>query len=228
MMTPIKTKILSLIVLLLACVLLAAGQAPIQIEKEPMHRLKLENDLVRVFDVLVPAGKTTLFHTHSFDGVSVRVSNAEMSELFTDARTNDFKARWGVVTFGSAPPYSHMVINKGKTDFRNIYVELKPRQPANEVVPPLIEMNAILIDNPRVRVNRRVLKPGETTGPHTHVLNCLSVAVYDAEVEISSSGMAARTIKARAGDVVWQAAGTNHSIRNVGSTDFVAIEIEVR
>jgi len=54
------------------------------------------------------------------------------------------------------------------------------------------------------------------------------VAVYDAEVEISSSGAPARTIKAKAGDVVWQAAGTNHSIRNVGATDFVAIEIEIR
>ena len=227
-MTVTKTRLLALIFLLPACVLLAAGQAPIPIEKEPMHRLKLENDLVRVFDVLVPAGKTTLFHTHSFSGVSVRMSNAEMSELFTDARTNDFKARWGVVTYGSAPPYSHIVINKGKTDFRNIYVELKPRESSGEAVPPLIDVNAILIDNPVVRVNRRVLKPGETTGPHTHVLNCLSVAVYDAEVEISSSGAPARTIKAKVGDVVWQAAGTNHSIRNVGATDFVAIEIEIR
>lgn len=214
--------------LLMASVPSAAGQSPIPIEKEPMHRLKFENDLVRVFDVLVPAGKTTLFHTHRFDGVSVRVSNAEMSELFTDARMNDFKARWGVVTYGLTPPNSHMVINKGKTDFRNIYVELKPRQSSGEAVPPLIDLNAILIDNPRVRVNRRVLKPGETTGSHTHVLNCLSVAVYDADVEISSTGAAARTIKAKAGDVVWQAAGTNHSIRNVGATDFVAIEIEIR
>jgi quercetin dioxygenase-like cupin family protein len=227
-MTAIRINILALIFLLSACGPWAVGQPPVPIENEPMHRLKLENEFIRVFDVLVPAGKTTLVHTHNFDGVGVRVSDAKMSEEFTDGRKNDFTAKWGVASYGSGPAYSHKVINKGKTDFRNIYVEMKPRQPAGETVPPLIDLKAILIDNSRVRVNRRVLKPGETTGPHTHALNCLSVAVYDAEVEISSSGAAARTIKAKAGDVVWQAAGTSHAIKNVGSTDFVAIEIELR
>ena len=105
---------------------------------------------------------------------------------------------------------------------------MKARQICAGTVPPLIDLNAILIDTPRVRVNRRVLKPGETTGPHAHVLNCLSVVVYDSEVEISSTGTAARAVKSKAGDVVWQAAGTNHVIKNIGSTDFVAIEIEIR
>ena len=226
-MIRMKTNSLTLTFLLLTCVAWAAGQAPVPIENEPSHRHKFENEFVRVFDVLVPAGMTTLFHTHVLDGVGVRVSDAEMSEEFSDGRTNEFTAKWGVASYGSGPAYSHKVINKGKTDFRNIYVELKPRQPSAEVVPPLIDLNAILIDNPRVRVNRRFLKPGESTGSHTHRLNCLSVAVYDAKVEIAA-GSAVREVSVKAGDVVWQPAATTHAIKNVGSTDFVAIEIEIR
>jgi hypothetical protein len=108
--------------------LATAGQAPVPIEKEPMHRLKLENEYVRVFDVLVPAGKATLFHTHVLDGVGVRVSDAEMSEEFIDGTKRDFATRWAEASFGSGPKFSHKVINRGRTHFQNIYVELLPRK----------------------------------------------------------------------------------------------------
>lgn len=209
---------------------LSAGQASVPIEKEPMHRLKLENEFVRVFDVLIPAGKVSLFHTHVLDGIGVRVSNADMSEEFSDGSIKGFKAVWGEASFGSGPEFSHRVINQGTSDFRNIYIELLPRKgPATAGEPPrLSDGHIVLIDNPRVRVNRLVLQPGESSNLHTHPLNGLGIILYDSRIEMSVPGGGPRAMEPKAGDFVWQTAGTAHTIKNIGSSVFEAIDIEIK
>lgn len=206
------------------------AQTAVPIEKEPMHRLKFENELVRLFDVLIPAGKASLFHTHIYDGVGLRVSNADMIEEFAGGEKKPFVAIWGEATFGSGPTFSHKVANKGTTDFHNIYIELLPRKEPGKpgVLPVLSDGHVIVIDNPRVRVNRLVLKPGESSTVHTHTRNGLGVIVYDAKIEIVSPGASPRPLDVKAGDFVWQTAGTTHVIKNTGSTVFEAIDIELK
>ncbi|HEX6124290.1 MAG TPA: hypothetical protein VFZ23_02855 [Pyrinomonadaceae bacterium] len=212
------------------CAIQLSAQTAVPIEKEPMHRLRFENEFVRVFDVLIPAGKSTLLHTHALDGVGVRVSNADMAEEYPSGDRKTFAAKWGEASFGSGPIFSHTVINRGKTDFRNIYVELMVQNaPAKTgAVPVLSDRHIILIDNPRVRVNRLVLKPGESSTVHTHSMNGLGITLYDAKVEITKSVASPQVHEVKAGDFVWQKAGTTHVIRNIGSTVFEAIDIELK
>ena len=214
----------------LICVLSAAAQTAVPIEKEPMHRLRFENEFVRLFDVLIPAGKTSLLHTHIYDGVGVRVSNADMIEEFAGGEKKPFVAKWGEATFGSGPSFSHKVANKGTTDFRNIYIELLPQKETGKlgVLPVLSDGHEVVIDNPRVRVNRLVLKPGESSRLHTHARNGLGIIVYDAKIEIVSQGASPRPLEVKAGDFVWQTAGTTHVIKNTGTTVFEAIDIELK
>lgn len=206
-----------------------AAQTAVPIEKEPMHRLKFENEFVRVFDVLIPAGKASLLHTHVYGGVSVRISNADMSEEFPGGEKKSFVAKWGEATFGSGPTFSHRVINVGTTDFHNIYVELLPqKESAAGDLPVLSPGHAILISNVKVRVNRLILKPGESSVMHAHTRNGLGIIVYDAKIEIVTQGAAPRSMDVKAGDVAWQTAGTTHTIKNTGSTVFEAIDIELK
>lgn len=215
---------------LFALAIPSAAQTAVPIEKEPMHRLKFENEFVRVFDVLIPAGKTSLFHTHVYDGVGVRVSNGDMIDEMIGGEKNPFVAKWGEATFGSRPTFSHRVVNAGAADFHNIYVELLPqKEPGKQsALPVLSDRHVIVIDNPRVRVNRLVLKPGESSPLHTHTRNGLGVIIYDAKVEIVSQGASPRQLDMKAGDFVWQTAGTTHMIKNTGTTIFEAIDIELR
>lgn len=204
---------------------------PVSIDKEPSHRLKLENEYVRVFDVLVPVGAATLFHTHVFDGVGVRVSDAQMTDQSIDGTKEEFTTRLGETSFGSSPEFSHRVMNRGKTDFRTIYIELLPskRRPLKTTaMAPLTDAHIVEIDNERVRVNRLILKPGESSKPHTHKLSGLGVMLYDSRVEITAPDGTRRIIDAKAGDIVWQAAGTAHTIKNIGKTVFEAIDIEIK
>jgi len=54
---------------------IAAVQAQIPVTKEPHHHVVFENAQFRIMDVNVPAGETTLDHSHDRDLVTVAMSN---------------------------------------------------------------------------------------------------------------------------------------------------------
>ena len=47
------------------------AESYVAVRDEPRHRRRFENEFVRVYDVLVPPGDTTLYHHHSEDTFSV-------------------------------------------------------------------------------------------------------------------------------------------------------------
>lgn len=196
-----------------------------------MHRLKFENEAVRVFDVLVPVGKATEYHTHLYDGVSVRVSDAQIVDEVVGGEKTPFVIKYGEATFGVRPsPMTHRVVNSGKSGFRNIFIEILPSRDAatGTAFPILSDGHVILIDNPRVRINRLLLKPGESSKLHTHQMPGLGIVLYDSKIEISTQNGSPRILEPKAGDFVWQNAGTTHIITNKGMTVFEAIDIEIK
>jgi quercetin dioxygenase-like cupin family protein len=217
--------------LLLCLSVSGIGQTAVPIENEPMHRLKFENEFVRVFDVLIPAGETTKYHVHLYDGVSVRVSNAQIIDESIGGEKKPLDIKYADVTFGArSSPEKHRVVNRGKTDFRNIFIEILTTKNAVAAgpFPILSDGHVILIDNDRVRVNRLVLKPGESSKLHTHRMHGLGIVLYDSKIEISAPDGIKRRLEPKAGDHVWQNAGTTHVITNIGSKTFEAIDIELK
>ncbi len=216
---------------LLSFIITGFAQVSVPIDKEPMHRLKFENEFVRLFDVLVPAGETTKYHIHLYDGVSVRVSNAQIIDEIMGGERTPFEIKYGAATFGVRPsPLTNRVVNSGKSDFRNIFIEIlagKNTTPAVEF-PILSDGHVILIDNERVRVNRLTLKPGESSKLHTHQMRGLGIILYDSDIELIAHDGTKRKLEPKAGDHVWQNAGTTHNIKNIGSTVFEAIDIELK
>lgn len=209
----------------------ALGQEAVPIEKEPMHRLRFENEFVRLFDVLVPVGEATKYHVHLYDGLSVRVSNAQIIDEEISGEKKPLDMKYGIATFGARPsPLTHRVINSGKSDFRNIFIELLAGKntPAAKPFPILSDGHLILIDNDRVRVNRLVLKPGESSKMHTHQMRGLGIVLYDSTIEITAPDGTKRRLEPKAGDHAWQDAGTTHIIKNIGSDIFEAIDIELK
>jgi|CXWL01.1.fsa_nt_gi quercetin dioxygenase-like cupin family protein len=207
------------------------AQKAVPIEKEPMHRLKFENEFVRLFDVLIPAGKSSLFHTHLYDGLSIRLSNSNVTEKYAAGTDVVTEIIYGEARFGARPsPMSHQVVATSKYDFRNIFIEILPviKAAPLAVSPPLTDRHVVLIDNDRVRVSRLVLKPGESSKPHTHPWNGLGIILYDGKLELSGPTGTPSVIEPKAGEFVWQASGTTHVIRNLGKKVFEAIDVEIK
>lgn len=224
-------QITSVAFFLLTFAITGIAQGGVPIEKEPMHRLKFENEFVRLFDVLVPVGKTTGFHIHSYDGISIPLSDPHLVDVSLSGEKKTLVLKYGVPSFTARPvPQTHQVINSAKTDFRNIFIEIlaSKNAPTAGPFPILSDGHVVLIDNDRVRVNRLVLKPGESSKLHTHQMHGLGIILYDSKIELISADGSKRTLEPKAGDHAWQNAGTTHIIKNIGSNVFEAIDIELK
>jgi quercetin dioxygenase-like cupin family protein len=101
---------------------------PVPVEQEPHHHVIFENPYVRVLDVIVKPGETTLFHRHSLDNVAVLLSDATMRNQAAGKDWADSPAKEGTVHFaaGTQKPYTHRITNKGSTVFHVLDVQILP------------------------------------------------------------------------------------------------------
>ena len=82
-----------------------------------------------------------------------------------------------------------------------------------------------ILDNDLITVDRLVLGPGESTGRHSHARSSLLVAVHEGAVRMEEEAVPAIRLPMRAGDFEWHTGPLSHTLTNVGSTRFQAIEV---
>jgi quercetin dioxygenase-like cupin family protein len=100
---------------------------PLPVEQEPHHRWAFQNQYVRVLDVLLAPGESTLFHIHSHDSIAVQLSEATIQQqVFEKNWQPALKLMPGNVRYaeGANTPYTHRVKNVGPTSFHVIDIEL--------------------------------------------------------------------------------------------------------
>jgi quercetin dioxygenase-like cupin family protein len=202
-------------------------QSPVPVLNEPRHHLKFENEYVRVFDVVVPPGDTTLFHIHSNDYAYVGIGPATLkAEVLGSGAIQDLILKDGEARFTKGP-ITHRVTNIASSPFRNITIEiLKSPGAVGASTPDTSPGHSVVLENDRIRIERLILEPGQYTNVHTHNLSALSVFLTNARVEITSPAGKPETIDYKPGDFRWRAAPVTHSIKNIGSTRFEAIGVD--
>jgi quercetin dioxygenase-like cupin family protein len=204
------------------------AQSPVPVTNEPRHHLKFENEYVRVFDVFVPAADATLFHTHSKDYVYVTIGDAYLKAEVMGSSPVDLILKNGETRFTKGP-VTHRVINPHTLRFRNITVEiLRSPGPHGTPTPDTSPGHSTVLENDRVRVERLILEPGQSTNVHTHNLSALSVFLTSATVLMESPGQKPQEIEYKPGDFRWRDAPVTHSIKNIGSTRFEAVGIDLK
>jgi len=104
------------------------AEDPVPVEQEPHHRVIFENQYVRVLDVVVKPGETTLFHKHSLDNIPVILTDADNRTQFAGKDWAPTPAKAESVGFipGAAKPYVHRINNQGSTVFHVIDIEVLP------------------------------------------------------------------------------------------------------
>ena len=116
----------------------AAAQPAVPLEREPRHRLVWQDGPVRILDVRIPPGDTTLFHIHDAPILYVPVALSPMStqilgEPWTPPPPRDSSrfrldaTQWD--TLYAIRPVTHRVSNAGATLFNLIGVLNRGRQP---------------------------------------------------------------------------------------------------
>src|SRR5262249_52975290 len=81
--------------------------------KEPKHHVVYENKLVRILDVRVPPGDSTLFHVHAERYIGVVITGARgWDQQFGKARTDSRSVSGSLLdNTALALPYTHRVGN---------------------------------------------------------------------------------------------------------------------
>lgn len=102
---------------------------PVPVEKEPHHHTVLQNQYVRVLNVLFPVGEVSLFHTHTNDNIGIPISGdkSQAQPQGGDwSEPADVKA--GAAGFRKArgQAYTHRVRSAGQVPFHVIDVEIFP------------------------------------------------------------------------------------------------------
>ncbi len=216
-----------------ACAVFAQGVATPEYQipaiREPHHFVKLDNKYVRVLDVTVPGFDGTLYHIHENPYFWISIGPATLRAINLGSKdVVELDATDGQVRY--SPVVTHRVGNIVATTFRNITVQIQARDDispgsAHLATPkPAGYQPAVPLDNELVRVERLVLEPGQSTGRYTLPKSGILIAGHDGNITIEVQGLQPRKFLMKAGDFEWHTGPETHTITNVGTTRWDAIE----
>jgi quercetin dioxygenase-like cupin family protein len=222
-----KQAVFSLVLFVFATSVFA--QTAVPVAQEPAHHLKLENPYVRVYDVVVAPGEATLFHLHSLDYAFVIFGDATLKSQILGQQEHDLPAKNGDVNY-TPGPITHRVRNTGTTVFHNLTIEFPGPKPSHTGLlnAPLGKGQSIVFENDRIRVVRLKLKPGESTGMHTHTRPSLGIAVTAGSLLVEYPDRQPEKRALTPAFFSWREAQLTHSITNTGNLDYESVDIELK
>jgi hypothetical protein len=154
-----------IILLMLANTSAVFAQAPVPMHEEPRHRLVLTHEQLRVMDVRIHPGDTTLFHVHDLPALYVAVSTAPVDiQLLNDKWGGTHPAadpgrRPGDVNVDTSyvrQPIAHRVTNVGSQLFNLIAITtstVSPRDSGPLDMPGGLELQNRWFTQSRVRLS---------------------------------------------------------------------------
>lgn len=200
--------------------------APVPVEEEPHHHLLLKNSFVEVMHVVVPAGESSLFHTHFHDGAAIALVNSTTTQQKPgepEGPQQPLKlGGFAVRTLGDGP-FTHRVHNVGSGPFDVLDVEFleRPKQPSEPVAP-------VAAENASARIYTWILAPGATVAQHTHVRPYLIVAVTPITLKMTAPDGKSSTHEVKPGEFHWVDTKVTHTLANDGTAEGQIVEIELK
>ena len=227
---------LSLIVLFATLPRLLGAQTVIPIQEEPRHRLAYDGPALRVLDIRIPPGDTTLFHRHdapiAYVAISPTLTNAQvLGEAWEDAARDTLPLpAVGHVSFNEAypaAPREHRVACVGPVPFRLIgIINRGPGQVAGRRG-PLGTAGPAEAEGRWFRSAHHTLASGGTWTVEGHSRPLVVVQVSPGSVAVEPGTGSLRDLHGL-GDFVVLEPGVRAQLRNAGAGPVALAIVEVR
>lgn len=94
-----------------------------------VYKLLMENEKVRVLDILLKPGEKAPMHNHPSDHVVYVMKNTKFKLTFPEGKTNEVDLKAGQTLWMEAG--SHATENIGTTEGHNLVIELKSLERSN-------------------------------------------------------------------------------------------------
>lgn len=224
---------------------MVGGQAvdtPVPLAGEPRHHVVFESAVMRIHDIQIPPGDTTLYHTHDTAILYVPIAASR-------TRSQVLGAEWsggGAAAAAPAPakparpgkvnsvttyvdkPFTHRVNNVGTTVFRLVGIANRTAGAAadNDDLSGLSATPELV--NKWYRAHRLTLKQGEATAGHRHATPVVVVMQTPGTASSSLEAASSWSPLNGSGDFVRVDGGGMHVVRNVGPGEIELVEVEVR
>jgi quercetin dioxygenase-like cupin family protein len=190
----------------------------VNIVDEPRHRTVHRDGQVRLLDVQINPGDSTLPHTH----------DAAILYTFISNGAGPLYGRVSSIVSYVEEQYTHRVSNEGPGLFRIIaltnYGEAMPENHADR--PEGLDTEPQL-ENPWFRSYRIELAPGQSSALQTHLNPSVVVQVTDGKVRVSREDGVITELTAM-GDWAWRDRGSAYRISNVGELTISVVVNEAR
>jgi len=224
---------------ILATTAIIAAQVPLS--QEPRHRITFENAQLRILDVNVPPGDTSLDHRHDFDIVTVSMTGG------TDTRLQSTGQPWSPVRpprpLGNATvaeytgkPESHRIENVGKSAYQLFAVE-NLRASGWSTTPALSRPATTLTTESRAfRIYDVRLARESSQTTHTHAVPTITVLISgkvlsegpDTQAKANAPAPVGLRQLDQPGQWILVPRGDTHHVVRLGTADARVVEIEVR
>ena len=153
-----------LVTFLLLYVAKLNGQDTVAVSKEPLHKNVFENQYVRVLDLHIAPGDTTLFHKHVLPCVSISLHPVRTgAQTIVDDRGPKVSSLDRRITFEGfyQSPRVHRVWNRDTSLFHWMDVEVLTKGDSNIKAPISVNGLTQVFEAPPVRAYRLVLKSNQ-------------------------------------------------------------------
>jgi len=218
---------------------LAAAQVPLT--EEPRHRVVFENAQIRVLDVNVPPGDTTLDHLHEHDLVTVSMSGGADTRIqspgqpWSQPRPRRPLGDAGIVDYSGAPQ-SHRLENIGSSPYQLFAVENLRTGGWSTGAAMSAAATTLTSESRAFRIFDVRLVRGTTQTSHLHRVTTIAVLIGGKVMSEGSDSQAKTYAPApvglkqldRPGQWVFVPAGESHHLTSLGTSDARVVEIEVR
>ncbi len=199
-----------------AQVTLKDSASVIQVRQEPRHHDVVDNEWVRILDVHIPPGDTSLFHKHSTPSIFIVLGNTKTgSQALIEPRKRTFSKESIWFEDFSDTPRIHRVWNEDRIEFHTIDIEL-PHMPSKLVDSPVnLPPFTLLFDESRVRGYRVTLDTGKVVRLNSRQAPVVIVGLSDVSGEAKVNE---KTFREK-GDYLFLPAGTTVQFANKGAAE---------
>jgi len=225
---------------ILAATALVAAQVPLS--QEPRHRETFANAQLRILDVALPPGDTSLDHRHDFDIATVAMSSgASTRQQATgqpwDATRTPRMLGDASVTEYAGKPQSHKIENIGKTAYQLFAVENLRKSGWSSAPAATGLATKMTAESRAFRVYDVRLAPrGTSQTSHTHAVPTIAILISgtvmsdgpDAQAKVNAPAPVGLKQLTQPGQWILVPAGDTHHVVRLGTGDARVVEVEVR
>jgi hypothetical protein len=226
--------------LILAATVFVRAQVPLS--QEPRHRATFENSHLRILNINIPAGDTTLDHRHDFDIATVAMASG------TNTRQQPSGQPWSPprpsrtlgdvnVTEYAGKPQSHRVENLGKTAYQLFAIE-NLKKSGWSSAPAASGLGTKLTNDSRAfRIyDVRLVQRETSQTAHTHAVPAIVVLISgtvmsdgpDKQAKANAPAPVGLKQLTEPGQWILVPAGDTHHMVRLGTGEARVVEIEVR